>query len=341
MRAKGMLPLIGAALFFAVAAILVPAQRAPNGSTRNAASTDKIGIGSTSAYYSLPILVAEDQGYFARHGLDATVDLYETGAVALKALVQNRIDFATASEFGFVTESLDAGSGGNLRIIASLATSFSEELIARKDRGILTLADLRGKRVGSQRNSALDFSLYRFLILQRIPPEAVSHVNLTYAQCLEAIVRGEIDATVLFDYQLYLAKKRLGSNLVSWPARSAQDYYWLLVGKKEGIETHPAVSERLLAALLEAQEYIRAHRGEAESLLVKRWGRDPQFLPVARVTSKLEIALEQALIVAMEDEADWLSRRDPAGKTSPPDYLHLISMDALNAVKPRANTILR
>jgi ABC-type nitrate/sulfonate/bicarbonate transport system substrate-binding protein len=63
---------------------------------------DHITIGTTAAYYSLSVLVAEDRGFFARHGLDAAVSLYENGNLTLNALAQSKVDFATASEFGFV-----------------------------------------------------------------------------------------------------------------------------------------------------------------------------------------------------------------------------------------------
>jgi NitT/TauT family transport system substrate-binding protein len=331
---------IGVALVFAVVVIIISTWLTPKKPFQYTAPIDKLTIGSTSAYYSLPVLAAEDQGYFARHGLDVTVNLYETGAMTLNALVQNKIDFATASEFGFITKSLEDGNE-NLRIIASLTKSFSEELVARKDHGIKNLADLRGKRIGIQYNSPLDFSLYRFLILQHITPEEMTLVNLTYAQCLEAIVRGDIDATVLFDYQLYQAKKQLGANAMSVQMRSAQNYFWLLVGKRESIEAKPTVSERLLTALLEAQEFIYAHPGEADSILIKRSQREPEFLQAAREKSKVEISLEQALIIAMEDEADWLIHRELTRKKTAPNYLHFIYMDALNTVKPKANTIFR
>ncbi len=331
---------ISAALMFAVLIVIIAAWFIFKKSPGYNGPSDKITIGSTPAYYSLPILVAADQGYFMRNGLDVTVNLYETGLVTLERLVRGESDFATASEFGFASRSLEAGNE-NLRIIASLTTNYSEELVARHDHGIQALTDIRGKQVGILRNSAIHFSFYRFLILQGIPPEEVTLVDLSYSECLEAISKGEIDATVLFNYQLYQARQQLGANAVSWPTRSTQPFYWLLISKSESIENQPAVSQRLLTALLEAQAFIRAHPTEAEAILAQSWQRDPEYLRSARTTSHFEISLDQGLIVAMEDEADWLIERGLAEKATAPNYLHFIYMDALDAVKPEANTIFR
>jgi NitT/TauT family transport system substrate-binding protein len=332
---------ISAAVMFAVLVVIIATWFILKKSPGYNGPIDKITIALTPAYSSLPVLVAADRGYFVRNGLDVTVDLYETGPMAIETLAQGEADFATASEFGFASKSLEAGNE-NLRIIASLATNSSEELVARRDHGIQALTDLRGKRVGIPHNSAIDFSFYRFLILQRIRPEEVTLVDLSYSELLEAISKGEIDATVLFDYLLYQAKQQLGANVVSWPTRSAQPYYWLLIGRSESIESQPTVSQRLLTALLEAQAFVRAHPTEAEAILAKGWQRNPESLRSARKTSNLEISLDQGLIVAMEDEANWLIERGLAGKkTAAPNYLHLIYMDALDAVKPKANTIFR
>ena len=332
---------ISAALMFAVLVVIILAWFILEKSPGHKGPIEKITIASTPAYYSLPILIAANQGYFIRNGLDVTVNLYETGLVTLEMLVRGKVDFATASEFGFVNRSLEAGNE-NLRIIASMATNYSEELIARRDHGIQALEDLRGKRIGIHHNSAIDFSFNRFLILQQIPPGEVTLVALSYSECLEAISKGEIDAAVLFDYLLYQAKQRLGANAVSWPTRSTQPFYWLLIGRNESIEKQPAVSQRLLTALLEAQAFIRAHPTEAEVILAKGWQRDSEFLRSAQKTSNFAISLDQGLIVAMEDEADWLIERGLAGKkTAAPNYLHFIYMNALDAVKPEANTILR
>ncbi|MBI5303971.1 MAG: ABC transporter substrate-binding protein [Chloroflexi bacterium] len=331
---------IGVALLFTVLSVFIAAWLGLTKSPGKPGPSDKITLGVVPAYFSLPILVAADQGYFIKNGLDVTVNFAGSGLVTLEMLVRGDVDFATASDSGFVVKSLEAGNE-NLRIIASLATNDLEELVARRDHGIQAITDLRGKRVGIPWNSAVHFSFYRFLILQGIPPEEVTLVDLSYPKCLEAILKGEIDATLLFDYLLYDAKQQLGVNAVSWQTRSTQPSYWLLIGKSESIQNQPAISQRLLTSLLEAQAFIRAHPIEAEAMLAHSAPRDPEFLRSARETSHFEISLEQGLIVAMEDEADWRIERGLAEKAAAPNYLHHIYMDALDAVKPEAITIFR
>ena len=301
---------------------------------------DEIRIGIPSAYYSLLFLVAEENGYFERNGLKITPDTYEKDYTSVEKLTLGKVDFAVASEYAFAWASLQEGTE-NLRIVASTATVMAQELVARRDRGIQSPADLNGKRIGVLKDSPADFSLDRFLTLQNLPPEKVTKVSLSYEDCATAIAKGDIDATVLFGIPLFNAEKALAANAVTWPTNVAQPHYWLLIAKEETIEAKAAATRRLLKALLEAQEFTAAHLDDAKSLLARRWDFDPDFIRQARDTAKFDVSLEQAMIAAMEDETDWLAERYPAGKRAPVNFFRLIHLDALDAVRPEAISIFR
>jgi NitT/TauT family transport system substrate-binding protein len=325
--------LAGAAI---IAVALVVPRLTPH---RPGAPGDTVTLGVSPGYYSLPILVAQEQGFFDAQGLATTIRQYPTGTEGLIALRAGDVDVATASDFGFTAASLAAG-GDELRILASLATFEGQEIVARRDRGIASPADLRGKRVGVQGGSPLDFGLERHLVLQLIDPGDLTIVDLSYDDCLEAITKGSVDATILFDQRLYEAKQRLGANAAAWPSNSSQDLYWLLVGRADKIAARPETTKRLLAALLEAQAYARAHPVDADATLARTWSRAPASVQYGRDTTRFSIELDQSLIVAIEDEADWLIRRGGTDTATPPNYLRLIYRDALDAVDPYVDTII-
>lgn len=308
--------------------------------SRYSGPVDKISIGSP-LYHSVLILLAEDQGYFTQNGLDVALNLYPYEHTAMEKFERGEIDFTISSDFSFARASLNPGSE-NLRIIASTATVLAQELVARRDHGISQASELKGKRIGIRLDSVLEFTLDRFLILHAIAPEEITKVSLSYDACSEAILKGGIDATVLFDLPLDNVKKQLGENAVTWSTNITQPHYWPLIAKQQTIAAKPAVAPRLLRALLEAQAFVLAHPEQADAILIRRWNFTPEFLRRSRETTKLEVSLEQSMLEAMEDEAHWLAEKQPPeNRRAFPNFLRLIQMDALDAVRPKANNILR
>ncbi len=52
-------------------------------------------------------------------------------------------------------------------------------LVARKDRGIVNVSDLRGKRIGTTKGTIAEFHLGRFLALNGITLQDVTLVDVT------------------------------------------------------------------------------------------------------------------------------------------------------------------
>ena len=299
---------------------------------------EQITLGSSPNSYSLLLVLAEERGFFAQNGLDVSIKEYETGHLAVTHLLRGDVDVATAADYVFMNASLEHN---DLRIITSIATSGSEEVVARKDKGIEQPADLRGKRIGVCLNTATEFTLMRFLLFNRIPLDEVTLVNLSPSQLVESISNGEVDAIISWEIWVYEAKERLQEKALSWPARIGQGFYWLVVAGNDFIQAKVSLMERFLRAIVQAEEFAQTHRAEAQSLVATRWKREPAFVEHEWEKNKYSVSLDQGLIVAMEGEADWRIKSNPGDKRDVPNYLRLIYMDALNAVKPEANTIFR
>ena len=299
---------------------------------------EELSFGNAPVFYSLLLVVAVERGLFAQNGLHVYVKDYEYGALALEHLMKGDVDMAVAADFAFVSKSFDRD---DLRITASIGTSGSEEIIARKDRNIEQIQDLKGKRIGVSLNTSSEFTLMRFLLFNQIQQEEVTLVDLGPARLVEAVANGEVDAVILWDIWAYEAKKRLGANSVSWPARVGQDFYWLVITTKELIEKKSAALERFLGAMVQAEEFVKTNKVEAKAIFSRRWSREPAYVDHAWERSKFSVSLDQGLLTAMAIEADWRLQSRNGDRKSAPNYLHFIYMDALDAVKPKSNTILR
>ncbi|MCK6544406.1 ABC transporter substrate-binding protein [Myxococcota bacterium] len=299
-----------------------------------------VRVAVAPAYSSLPVYVAQLEGLFERHGLAVTLERTDPGQAAFEQLGAGRADFAIGREFAFVRHHF-AHPQQRLQIVASLASSSAEALVARRDRGITQAADLRGKRVAAPFGGFLHFNLSRFLLLHHVAPSEVGVVDLPFERCLDAVLRGDADAAMLIENLVHFAEARLGDGLVIWTQRGSLPHHWVLVGSAEAIAARPEISRRVVAALLDAQRFVHAHPARAMSMFGEAVARTPESLTFARDTTIFNLGLDQALVVAMEDQTRWLDALGPVKTSSIPNYLSMLYVGALEAVRPEAITIFR
>lgn len=299
---------------------------------------EEFTAGIYAGHLSLPVLIADKYGFFEKNGLKVSLREYESGLAALKALARGETDMATAADFAFVNTSLE---NPDLRILATIATSQAHEIVARKDAGITSPEDLRGKKIGISPGTSSDFFLLFFLIFNKISPEEVIVAEIPPSQIVEALAAGTMDAVVAWDVYVYRAKQALAENSVSWPAQGGQDFYWLLVSTKGTIDSKPQAIEKFLKGVIMAQKFIRENEKEAKAMLAERWHFEDEYVEHHWLLTRFEVSLDQSLIAALEDGAAWNLRRNPRDGTQLPNYLRQIHFGSLDAVSPEAVTIFR
>ena len=112
-----------------------------------ASSPTKIIIGHAAVNPRVvPLWIAQEQGFFAKNGLDAEVVFIRTGPILMSALTAGRINVGYAAGEALVLAA--AASGADVKLIAAFTSRFNHDVVARP--GITRPQDLRGKRFGVQ-----------------------------------------------------------------------------------------------------------------------------------------------------------------------------------------------
>lgn len=297
----------------------------------------QIRLGTIPAALSAFIWIAEDQGYFVESGLDVTITLYESGHLAIRDLLAGSLDIATATEFPVVRQSLEQE---DLRVLASIDKFDTLRVVARTDRGVREISDLKGKKIGVAKGSSAQFCLASLLILSSIPSQDVHPVYLSPSQQVAAIVNGELDAVLVWEPFVQQVKDALGKNVLTLPAQSDQDQFWLVVSRGDLVGKRPEAIRRFLSALLAAEEFLASHQSDAKAILKRRLGFETEYLESLWRMNSFGVTLPQALVLAMEDQARWMMTAMPTKRTEIPDFLDHICLTGLKRLKPDAISII-
>jgi NitT/TauT family transport system substrate-binding protein len=188
-------------ILFLVSALTVTIMTAGCGRDRSGEKT--ITIGLMPDVDSIPYVLAEKNGYFAREGVKVKLEHFKSARDRDSALQSGGLDGVVSDMLAVIF----ANEGGiPLRIAAR--TEGDIVLMAGKKSGIKSMSDLRGKRVGLSMNTIMEYSVDRMLETSGINPEEISKVAIPQIpNRLEMLKGGKVDAAILLEPLAGLAAK--------------------------------------------------------------------------------------------------------------------------------------
>ena len=296
-----------------------------------------VGLPPSAPSYA-PVYVAWSGGFFASNGINITIKEYDSGQAAVQGMISGEMDIAGVSEYPIVG---NAFNKDRVRIIASISEGGSFFVTARRDHGIETIADLKGKRIGVTFQTINEFYLGRFLNLNGIQISEVTRVNLPLAKMEDALASDIIDAVISREPYVRSIQTRLGTNEISWPAQSSQATYSLVVSRADWIAQHPRLVSRFLKSLAQAEEYTISNPAQAKAVFQKWMNESTSYIETEWSQAQFSLSLDQSLVIAMEDEARWMIKNNLTKEKQVPDFMNYIYIGGLKAVKPEAVNIIR
>lgn len=285
-------------------------------------------------------IIATELGLFEQAGLMVEVRRFPSGKRALnQGLRDGDMDVVVSADIPVMLGALNMP---DLRILATIgSTSDVNRLVARRDRGIAGVADLRGKRIATQEASAVHYFMHRLLEASGIADADVQRVYLPAEELVPALLAGRADAMSMREPYVSAAVAGLGDQalVVAAPGLYAQSD--MLVVRRAFVNERPAVVRGLLRALLAAEDFVRARPDEARQLLARQLQADPDHWAEVWAGLDLHVGLDQALLVLLETQARWALREGFVESMSPAGLRAHLYPEALAQVRPQAVTISR
>lgn len=300
---------------------------------------DRLVLGVSLDPLSALCFIAEEKGYFAGQGLDMQIKRYWSGKLALNGLYSGEADVVTVSEIPIV---LGSSTHPDMRIFATIGRYDSEgAIIARRDKGIASAQDLRGKAIAVQKDSAMHYFLYLFLLKNGISQKDVTLAFEDPDGTMDALADGRIDALAMREPFLSKAGESLGDNLAVLKEPYLYTRMHELVTTDEFLKDKEGATLKLLRALLKAEEYTKKNKSDSIAIIAKHLEIPQKPVADGWDTMWLRLSLTQRLLLAMEDETFWAIKGRLVEASNIPDYLPMFSPGLLKTLKPFAITIVK
>ena len=304
-----------------------------------AGPVDKVTMAVAAAPDTALAQVALVDGFFQKEGLEVTPLKYEYGKLALEAMLEGKADFATVAETPVMFACM---KGAKISVIAAIQQSNGNNaIIARRDRGILSPSDLKGRKIGTTSGTILDYYLDSFLAANGISRKAVTLVDMRPEQMAAAIDKGAVDAISAWSHVTMETRRRLGAREITFQDRDIYTQTFLVVAGQEFIRNNPEKVRRMLRALLRAEDFVRKNPTEAQAVVADFCGIDRAVIGELWGLERFAVTLDQMLILALEDESRWAKKNGLTDAVNIPNYLNYIYLDGLGSVRPEAVRIIR
>jgi sulfonate transport system substrate-binding protein len=270
--------------------------------------------GNLSLLEMAPVLLAAEEIYpgetVLEHGSVMSLWGESSELASLGSAGQSHL--ATNSE----TQALRASARHpDLRFIFTLAEC-PYRIVARRSAGVEKIADLKGKRVGTQLESSAQFFLDRMLRTAGLADTDVqlvhfmAHTTNPISRLPEALHAGEIDAVALWEPQVQRAKHLIGGDAVEFYDAAVYAEKFNVCTKQQHLDD-PAVRNEIVAftrALVTAADRLKAEPGHGQKLVAKTAGLDIEVVRNAWHCFNYPGTLAPDLLDVFERQEPWLAR---------------------------------
>lgn len=238
-----------------------------------------------------------------------------SGKESLHNLRAGKVDFAlsatTPAALALMEQAQRGGqSEQDIVILASVGLSNrSHYLVAHKGRDIQSPRDFRGKRVAVTLDSSGHFGWSRFCRVHGIDSDRVTLVDSSVSDQEAMLVSGEVDAVVTWDPWGERIRRTLGDNAQVFTTRQLYTVNWLLVSRRQVVDSQPELAERVVSAYRRAIELIHRDPSRARELHARVEEMPTPDLERMEDGVFWRLGLSWSVLANMEAQLAWLKER--------------------------------
>lgn len=287
---------------------------------------------------SLPIYIAEAEGFFAAEGVAARMASRAFGKLSLRLLLDGKAQLCTVADLPIVLASFGSE---RFAIVATLNTNRDDtKIVTRRSSGIRGAADLVGRKVGTYTGTTAHYAFDSLLLLEDLDPARVTLVNLEPGEGKSRLLAGSVDAVALFEPWAFEAAQALGDDALVLQTRRVYPQTFNLVAAPAPRGPSSAELAAVLRALDRATRLIERDPARAKALLSARLKLDAALVESSWVSLGYNLGLNQSLFAMLEGEARWALRLGLVQGPNP-NFLGFIQSEPLRRIRPDSVTLVQ
>jgi aliphatic sulfonates family ABC transporter substrate-binding protein len=256
------------------------------------ADSGPLNFGFQNTSWGSVAMVAEAEGTFAKAGVNVKPFRFDGGKSTRDAMIAGRVDIGVLGAAPFV---VGAAKGDIVAIAVAMYAGKTNAVVAAKDSGIKSVADLKGKRVASQLGSSTDY-VFQNKILPKygLAKGDVQIVNIPHQNEIAAMVGKSVDAFAGVEPFPSVAEiEGLGTVLVDYGNFDIQPVFVAI--NRPVLERRRDDVVKFLRGWLAAVHIVNAEPQRAVKIVwneFKAQGYDVKEAAFARMLGKLEVKPE-------------------------------------------------
>lgn len=267
--------------------------------------TETITFGVMSSMDYLPLAVAEREGYFAKHGINVSIQKFISANERDIALQSNVVDGVVTD---YTSAALIKAAGFDLKITSKCQAPFY--IVAGKETGIEGLSGLKGKKIAVSQNTVIDFCVDAALNSVGLSEKDVEKVEINKIPLrLEMLRNNKIDATGLPDPFGLIAKNEGDKLLVTMDSLG----YTVtgMVFTQKAIDDKSEAIKLLYKAYNDGVAYLKSHQiDDIKDILIKDMRFPEEIAGQAYIPVYTNAQAPQSSDKDIQEVIKWLMRRN-------------------------------
>jgi len=259
-------------------------------------------------------VIANEKGFFAKHGIKASIRFFGNGAELIQAMAAGSVPVGAP---GAVPATAARAGGVPIQIVSTLSNlAGAQALLVGPNATITKIEDLQGKSIGLVKSTTTEL-FYREVVKQyKLDASKISVHNLDGTGVVTALGRGDIQAGIIF--QPFVSRAQaLGAKVLLTGTRSyltgkevlhrTFGDYSLVVVREDFKSANPELVKDILASVIDAYAYMSENFDDAATAISKVLGQPLDDVKVFMKQNEYQLALSEQVVADLRAEGEFLA----------------------------------
>lgn len=233
-------------------------------------AAEKVRIGWVFAMANAPVIIAKEKGYFAEQGLEVELLSFTSGPLVHQALAAGELDMAYIGAppvYHWYSRGLKS------RILAKVNYG-QAAVITRKDSGITTLSQLRGKKIaGVRKGSGMDVLLRGYVLgeaAKLVPDKDVQVVPMPSGNMGPSVETRVVDAAFIWEPFTVQYLMRGNIQVIFDMNQAVPKYPWyIIMALPDTLKNKRTAVVKVLRAHKKAVEFLNSSDDAGNDIIAK------------------------------------------------------------------------